>query len=251
MAPPKGVFPGKGHWAGPNRCGQPTKLGQPCQEWEIDGLDACLRHVPDELLDEAEELTGERLCRHNGRCSNKAVAGSDPARCVTHGMAGGGDGRKSATMNLVEGQAADRLAAIMTAHGEKLMHPDPIGNPLDELLALAAEIKAGKELLREAVQVLWSQNKIRYAHSKAGEQLRVEILLYERALERFGKILVDISKLKIEDRLAGIRQQTADMIERALDDALEDSGVGLEGKAAARATLGRRLHIVKEQGAAS
>jgi hypothetical protein len=244
MAPPKGVFPGKAHWAGPHRCGEQTKLGQPCREWEIDGLDACLRHVPDELLDEAEELTGERLCRHNGRCSNKAVAGSDPARCVTHGMAGGGDGRKSATMNLVEMQAADRLAALMSEHGERLMRPDPIGNPLSELLELAAEIKAGKEMLREAVQVLWAMNKIRYAHSKAGEQLRVEILLYERALERFAKILIDISKLKIEERLAGIRQQTADMLERALDMALEESGVGLEGKQAAREALNRHLRIV-------
>src|SRR5271167_3467892 len=184
--PPKGTpFPGKAHWAGPLRCGDNgglTKMGQPCMEHEIDGLGACIRHVPDDLLEEAEEVTGERLCRHDGRCPNKAVAGSSPPRCMTHGMAGGGDGRKSATMNLVEGKAADRLGAILAANGDRLLRPEAIGNPLSELLELAGEIKAGKEILRSLVSELYKDNKIRYMHSKAGEQLRVEILLYERAL---------------------------------------------------------------------
>jgi len=248
MAPPRGVFPGKTHWAGPLRCGDNgglTRQGEPCMEWEIDGLGSCLRHVPDDLLDEAEELTGERLCRFGGRCPNKAVAGSDPPRCTSHGMKGGGDGRKGATINLVEGKAADRLAEILAANGDRLLRPDPIGNPLSELLDLAAEVKEGKEILRLMVSALYSENKIRYMHSKAGEQLRVEILLYERSLERLGKILVEISKLKIEERLAGIRQQTADMLERALDMALEESGVGLDGKAAAREALHRHLKVVK------
>lgn len=248
MPPPKGSpFPAKQGWQGPLTCGQNggmTRLGQPCSEQEIDGLGNCIRHVPDDLLDEAEEITGYRLCRHNGRCPNMAVAGSDPARCTTHGMAGGGDGRKHSTANLIENSAAARLAQIMAAHGERLLRPDPVGNPLDELLMLAAEIREGKEILRALVSCLYENGQIRYAHSKAGEQVRMEILLYERALERYAKILIDISKLKIEDRLAGIRQQTADMLERALDAALEESGVGLEGKHSARQALRRHLKVI-------
>jgi hypothetical protein len=229
-------------YEGPNDCAGTSKTGLRCRDKEIDGLEFCIRHVPDELLEEAEEITGIRLCRWNGRCPNFSVNGSDPPRCQAHGMRG--DARKGAALNVVENKAAVHLAEIMTANGEKLLKPADIDNPYDELMALAAEMKAGKEILRDLVARLYDQGKIRYAHSQAGEQLRVEILLYERALERFATILINISKLKIEDRLAGIRKQTADMLERALDMALEESGVGLEGKAKARDALNRHLRIV-------
>lgn len=244
------LFPAK-TWAGPSRCQGTTRFGERCNEWEIDGLEFCIRHVPDDLIEEAEEIVGVRLCKVKHTppaCRNFAVEGSEPPRCTTHGAAAGSFPAKGAAMNAVENHMTDRLAALMAANWEKLANPEPVGNPLDEMLRLAAEIKAMKDVLRDAFILLWQSNKVRYAHSKAGEQLRVEILLYERSLERLGRILLDISKLKIEERLAGIRQQTADMLERALDAALEESGVGLEGKASAREALHRHLRIVALSG---
>lgn len=226
-----------------------TASGERCGNWEVDGLEFCVQHVPDELLDEAEETTGVYRCRHgfgeDGACRNYAVAGTVPARCKNHGANQGSVMWKRAVENQFTSQVSDRLADIMQANGETLLHPTAIDDPLTELLELAAEVKALKEILRLTAANLISQQKVRYNHAKVGEQLRIEILLYERAVERFAKILIDVSKLRIEDRLAGVQEQTAQMLERALDAALEESGVGLDGISGARKAFRRHLKVVQ------
>jgi hypothetical protein len=226
-----------------------TASGHRCGNREIDGLEYCLHHVPDDLLEEAEEVTGMMRCRHGfgepDACRQIAVRNTVPPRCKNHGANQGSKSYQEAARRDVEDAVTDRLAGIMAASGEYLLHPPAVGNPLDELLGLAAEIGALKEVLRLKVIPLVSQDKLRYSHSKAGEQLRQEIILYERALERFARVLIDISKLGIQDRLAGIQQQTADMMERALDAALEESGVGLEGINGARRAFRRHLKVVQ------
>lgn len=233
---------------GTRKCKGITERSTRCGNWEIEGLEFCLKHVPDEYLEEAEDVTGMHRCRHAfgqpDACRNYAVENTNPPCCVNHGANLGGSQRQGAAILTIEQQAAQRLAEILSEGGEKLLHPEAVADPLSELLDLAAEMKAGKELLRQVTGYLYSKDRIRYAHSKVGEQLRMEILLYERALERFAKILIDISKLKIEDRLAGVREQTAAMLERALDMALEDSGVGIEGKHKARESFRRHLKVV-------
>lgn len=229
-------------------CSGITAQGSRCGSNEIEGLEYCIQHVPDEYLDEAEDVTGQRRCRLRfgspEACRAIAVDGSDPARCMNHGQQPGSLHRGYTTIRVTEISMAERLAQILADGGQRLLDPDPVTDPLSELMALAAEVKSLKELLREYVAHLFADGKIRYAHNKAGEQLRMEILLYERALERFAKILIDISKLKIEDRLAGVREKTAAMLEQALDAALEKSGVGLEGKQTAREEFRRHLKIV-------
>lgn len=236
-------------WEGEAKCGVPSKNSGLCGNFVIDGLGACLQHVPDELLEEAEDVTGISRCRKRfgepDACRNLAVAGTDPPQCNNHGANIGSLSRQQGTARVVEGRMATHLAEIMANNGAYLLNPPPIADPLNELLDLAGEVGALKEVLRVMAAQLFSENKVRYAHSKAGEQLRVEILLYERAVERFAKILIDISKLRIEDRLAGVQQQTADMMERALDAALAESGVGLDGINGARKAFRRHLKVVQ------
>jgi hypothetical protein len=235
-----------------------TRDGRPCQGTtrndtrcgndEIEGLEFCLLHVPDEYLEEAEDVTGMRRCRHQlgapDACHNYAVDGADPVACTRHGMAPGSFAMRQTMHRTVEGKLGERLAGIMADGGEKLLRPDPVSDPLSELMELAAEVKAVKELLRAKVAPMFANDQLRYAHSKAGEQLRMEVLLYERGLDRLARLLLDISKLNIAERLTGIRKQTADMIERAIDAALEESGVGFEGKQVAREAVRRHLKIV-------
>jgi len=228
-------------------CKETTAQGTQCRNDEIEGLEYCLLHMPDEYLEEAEDVTGMYRCRGlegRGTCRNYAVAGSDPPRCTKHGMGPGGMPSHAVTLRAVEGRMSERLAGIMSDGGEKLLRPDPVADPLSELMDLAAEVKAVKELLRAKVAPMFANDQLRYAHSKAGEQLRMEVLLYERGLDRLARLLLDISKLNIAERLVGIQKQTADMIERAIDAALEESGVGFEGKQAARDSVRRHLKIV-------
>jgi hypothetical protein len=95
--------------------------------------------------------------------------------------------------------------------------------------------------MRQVTAYLFSQQRLRSAHAKVGEQLRSEILLYERAQERLAKILLDIGKLGIEQMLARIDAAQYQMIERAFDLALERTGLDLVAQDDVRSVLRREL----------
>jgi hypothetical protein len=105
---------------------------------------------------------------------------------------------------------------------------EPVTNPLEELSRLAGEVVAWKNLLAEKITMLaeWRYE----AGGHLGEQLRAEIALFERSLDRCGAVLTSIAKLNIDERLAAIdeskQRQTGEWIigilaEAALDPAVE------------------------------
>ena len=219
-----------------------------CGNHEIDGLEFCLQHMPDDLLDEAEEITHTLRCRNGypgSTCHALALSGTSPPRCKTHGANAGGVIAKHAAGRVVEGRVQDRMAQIMAESGERLLNPKPIGNPLVELLSLAAEIGEWKTIMQEIVLYLLSKDRIRSAHNRVGEQLRAEVLLFERAQERYAKILQDIARLGIEHRLAAIEEQQVQLVERALGVAVAKAVAGLpdslERSEDAREVLRREL----------
>lgn len=202
--------------------------GRRCTKREVVGLEYCLRHVPDDLLDEAEEITGLRRCRQRfgqpDACHQLAAEATVPPLCKTHGANAGSIRAEQAAERVVSGRIADQLVVILAENGERMLNPEPIGNPLVELLELAAEIKAFKEVMRQVTAYLVSRERIRSAHDKVGEQLRAEVMLYERAQERLAHVLVQIAKLGIESRLAAIEEAQMRTIERAMTLAIQRAG---------------------------
>lgn len=237
-------------WEGRYNCTERTNAGMPCTSKEIDGLGFCFRHVPDELLDEAEEITGMVRCRHEAGCHSVAVEGTSPPRCVNHGANEGSVIGKRAAENVIESRVIERLEAIMNKDGERLLNPSPIGDPFTELLALAAEMKELKNMVLEVVSAM-KPAQWRY-RGKEGEQTRAELLALERAQERLHQILRDLVKLGIEDRLAGVEERTMELMERAMDMAITAGvrasitahGDELEGQQAAREVLRRELPVL-------
>lgn len=236
--------------AGPLQCqGTSTSPshnpGQPCTRREIDGMGYCFPHMPDDLLDEAEAITGQRRCRERfgmpDACHQFAVNGTEPPRCKNHGANPGSLSNKQAGTRVVEGRVTDRLVEIMGDHGERLMRPAAIGDPLSELLDLAAEIRTWKEIMREVCAYLLTKQHLRYSHKSYGEQVRAEVLLYERALERLATILIQIGKLGIERKLAEITAAQVQRVDRALTAALTATGLDLVAQQEARAVLAREL----------
>ena len=147
-------------------------------------------------------------------------------------------------MHLGEAAAPVIAAAKLEEQAARLLYQRdaaPVTDPLSALQKLAGRAAAWEDIIGEKVNELRS---IRYSTEEGGEQIRGEIAVMERAMDRLGRLLVDIAKLNIEDRLAGIRKQTADMLERALDTALEASGAPLDGKAKAREAFRRSLKVV-------
>jgi hypothetical protein len=219
--------------------------GRPCGNVEVEGLEYCLHHMPDDLLEEAEQATGFRRCRHDfgtpGACHYYAVAETSPPACKNHGANAGGVIRQQAGLRLINGQADARAGEIIAEYGNDLANARPVQDPYAELMQLAGEMREWKDMLRSRVQRMRA-DQYRYSVS-AGEQIRAEIVLYERSVERLGSMLVAIAKLNLDARLVGIRTQTLDMLERALMMALTKASVPPEKMEAARETL--RAHIKK------
>ncbi len=103
-----------------------------------------------------------------------------------------------------------------------------IDNPLEELAALVSEVSLYKDYCARKVAALQGQERY---NSKTGEQLRAEVALYERSLDRLGRLLVDWSKLRIDERLAAIEEKKADTIISIIRGGLKDAeGLTDEGR---------------------
>ena len=147
-------------------------------------------------------------------------------------------------MHLGEKSAGVIAAAKLEQQAARLLYQrdaTPVTDPLSALQKLAGRAAAWEDIIGEKVNELRS---IRYSTDEGGEQIRGEIAVMERAMDRLGRLLVDIAKLNIEERLATIRQKTANMLEEALTVALQKSGADLAGQAAAREEFKRRLRVV-------
>jgi hypothetical protein len=135
-----------------------------------------------------------------------------------------------------------RVAALNERAERFLYQADapPVTDPLSALQRLAGRAAAWEDIIGEKVNELHS---LRYS-TEGGEQLRAEIAVMERAMDRLGKLLVDIAKLNIEGRLATVREATAQMLEQALAAALASSGCDLDGQQRAQEAFRRNLKVV-------
>ena len=123
----------------------------------------------------------------------------------------------------------------------------PVIDPLWELSKLAGQAVAWKDSMAGRVNELRS---MRYESASGLEQLRSEIALWERALDRCVATLTAMAKLDIDARLVGIREQTADMLLNALEAALRSTGLDLEHRNAARQVFRNGIRVLHVPGEA-
>lgn len=152
-------------------------------------------------------------------CTRPAGPGGIP--CRFHGGAAK-KLRAVGHLRLAEQRATELLAR---------MDVEPTADPLRELSKLAGQVLAWRDVCADMVNKLTS---VRYDGGEAaGEQLRAEVALFERALDRCTTVLVAIAKLDIDARLARISEAQAEVVVRALEAGLTAAAV--EGPAVARA----------------
>lgn len=165
--------------------------------------------------------------RKDGRgcCHGSAVTGSD--RCRMH------LGTEAAPV-IAEARLQEQAQKLLYQHDAP-----PVTDPLSALQRLAGRAAAWEDIIGEKVNELHS---LRYS-TEGGEQLRAEIAVMERAMDRLGKLLVDIARLNIEGRLAVVREATAQMLEHALAQALDSSGCDPDGQQRAREAFRRHLKV--------
>lgn len=154
-------------------------------------------------------------------------------RCYRHG------GQNSTTAQ--KRQEVKTARKIQAAVGR--LNITPVDDPLTELKKLAGEVVAWKNKLGELVAEL---SYLRYS-TESAEQIRGEVALFERAMDRCTAVLATIAKLNIDERLAAISETQAKALQAALFAAFEEAGLGitnvLEKKRIAQA-FGRHLHLV-------
>jgi hypothetical protein len=149
-------------------------------------------------------------------------------------MHGGGtpQARAKAKARRAEEDAAKALARLDVP---------PVADPLTALAQLAGQAIAFKDILAARVNEL---RQIRYRDSKGAEQLRSEVALWERALDRCERFVSAMARLNIDERLAQIEERQVDIVANAISATLTDLGLPEETLREARRGIVRHLRIV-------
>lgn len=176
---------------------------------------------------------GQRRCwgrKNTGtQCGQIAMRGQNV--CKNHGG--------KAPQNLAKAEARIAEATLDTEVRKQLARLDvaPVDNPLTALAELAGQVIAFKDALAGHVNGL---SEIRY-QAGVGEQIRAEITLYERALDRCNSVLSSMGRLNIDERLAKVSEQQAEKLISAIDVLLIHLGITGEQAVEARRFLARTL----------
>jgi HEPN domain-containing protein len=120
---------------------------------------------------------------------------------------------------------------------------EPLEDPLHELARLAGEALSWKEQLGHKVNEL---TELRY-EGDHGEQLRAEVVLYERAVDRLTAVLVSIAKLRLDERLVRLSESQAALVNRVISGVLAEIGLSDEQLAAARPVVAKHLRAVARE----
>jgi hypothetical protein len=81
----------------------------------------------------------------------------------------------------------------------------------------------------------------RYQHRTAGEQVRMEVGLYERAMDREARVLKDVSKMALEEKIVSLGKAQTELVIRILMGTIMELGLDAAGITRARSILLRRF----------
>lgn len=175
------------------------------------------------------------------RC--KAKRSGDGQPCKSYAMAGqlvcarhGGmapQNRAAAAVRIEEDKAKRELARLEL---------EPVTNALEALQHHAAVVVAWRDRCAEMVNKL--EERIRFESSLKIEQLRSEVTLWERALDRATVTLSALARAQVDERLAAISQRKADMMAAALSAALQRAGLTSDQAATVRKDFAKRLVVI-------
>jgi hypothetical protein len=172
--------------------------------------------------------------RTGGECKKHPANGTK--RCKFHG------GATPAAIAKAEREAHMRDLEEQVGKAVRRLNIEPVEDPLTALKLLAGEVLEWKRALLEKIQLL---DNLRYS-TEFNEQIRGEVLLYERSLDRCLNVLATIAKLNIDERLAAVTESQAKMLEDCLFAAFEAAGVPItdpDRREAVAVEFGRHLAV--------
>lgn len=168
-------------------------------------------------------------------CGRPAGWGTDHvgfSYCKLHG--GNTKSQKTAAeRQKVEKEAREVLASLDV---------EPVDDPLTALAQLGGQVLAWQKATSYLVNKLGEE--IRYEGRAGAEQLRAEVQMYERAMDRANTVLSTIAKLDIDGRLARIEETKAQMLMDAVQAGLAAIGATPEQASTVKKVMARRLRVV-------
>jgi hypothetical protein len=85
----------------------------------------------------------------------------------------------------------------------------PLGSPVEELLRVGAEVVGLKDILAgEVARLKRVASRDKFGH----EQTRATLEAFERSLDRSHKVLADIARLGLEERLTALAEAEGDLL---------------------------------------
>jgi hypothetical protein len=172
-------------------------------------------------------LCGARRRQGEGTCKRPAGWGTpSPGAgcCKLHGGSTSSQ-RQAASQELVRREIAQAVDILNAA---------PVDNPLRALAALAGQVLAWKDAIAARVDMA------RLLDEDSG-QVRGEVVLLERALDRANVVLATIGRLNLDERLAAIDEAAARAVVEALHAGL--AHIGVTGGQAEQALQATRAHL--------
>lgn len=171
----------------------------------------------------------------NPTCSLSAGWGTDHpgvGHCRLHG------GNTPAQKIRAEKIRVDRDANAALAK----LHVAPIEDPVTSLLQLGGQVVAWQEATADLVNKLGDQ--VRYEGVAGGEQLRAEVGLWERSMDRAIQVLGLIAKLNLEERAVALDERQAEQVIATIEAVLTFLGITGPQAEEARQVAVRHLRAV-------
>lgn len=182
---------------------------------------------------DSRRYCGARKRQGDGTCKRPAGWGTDhpgEGQCKLHG---GSTHGRTAAANI---RQAEREAFAELAR----MNVPPVTDALTELARLAGQVIAWRDSMAEQVNKLTT---LGYENDKTGEQLRTDVALFERAMDRCINVLGTIARLKIDERLVNIEKARVDLVADALAATLAELELDPDARQRATDGLVRRLRL--------
>jgi hypothetical protein len=124
---------------------------------------------------------------------------------------------------------------------DRLGKPKPLGHPVEELLAIGAEVRAWLGITRERLAELSSLTSV---DGSGVERERALVTVYERALDRAARVLTELARLGLEERLIRVEEVRARQLLAAVVDALDRAAVPVHYRESFRRELAAGLRAL-------
>lgn len=168
--------------------------------------------------------------RSGRRCRKPAIRGGTV--CDRHG--GLAPQVKRAAARRVVAEKARKL----------ILSPEPVDDPVEELLKLAADAVALVDALKYHVQQLESVGT--NPGDRWGEQVKPEIAAYLTAIREAERVLSSIARLDIAERMVRLDEARAELVAKAIEGVLRRAGMDVSA-VEVRSWVAQELELVSGQ----